>query len=212
MCCNLLQLGYDTSYYKTRSTFAADGFQVLFVLVMLLLLFLFTFIIPAWTLPAWTLPTRPLTIPHVNPLDILCQLPITCHFLCPPTSLSATTRATVLGTANGASDPSGAYRFAVKYASAPRWAPSNIVTTWNLPCVPPHPSHVASLTPLSNGATNASALPLPCPQPGVDSSAFTEDCLSMVIYVPPSLNLASDAPTIMWYVILFIFFVAFNTP
>lgn len=70
----------------------------------------------------------------------------------------------------------------------------------------PRPSHVASLTPLSNGATNASALPLACPQPGVDSSTFTEDCLSMVIYVPPSLNSASDAPTIMWYVILFICF------
>jgi hypothetical protein len=69
----------------------------------------------------------------------------------------------------------------------------------------PRPSHVASLTPLSNGATNASALPLACPQPGVDSSAFTEDCLSMVIYVPPSLNSASGAPTFMWYVILFIF-------
>lgn len=99
---------------------------------MLLLLFLFTFLIPAWARP-----TQRLRIPHVKPLDILCQLPIICSFLCPPaTGLSATTRSTVLGTANGASDPSGASRFAVKYASAPRWAPSNIVTTWNLPCVP----------------------------------------------------------------------------
>lgn len=144
---------------------------------MLPVFFLFTFL-----LPAWALPTQRLTIPHINPLDILCQLPIACNFLCPPAALSATTRATVLGTANGASDPLGAYRFAVKYASAPRWGSSNIVTTWNLP----------------NGVTNASALPLACPQPGVDSSAYTEDCLSMVLYVPPSLNSASDAPTIMW--------------
>lgn len=99
---------------------------------MLLVLFLFTFLFPTWALP-----TQPLKIPHVNPLDILCQLPIPCKFLCPPGALSATTRATVLGTANGASDPSGGYRFAVKYASAPRWAPSKIVTTWNLPCAPP---------------------------------------------------------------------------
>ncbi|KAF9566309.1 alpha/beta-hydrolase, partial [Agrocybe pediades] len=50
----------------------------------------------------------------------------------------------------------------------------------------------------SNGFTNASSLPLACPQPDVDSSAYSEDCLSMVLYVPPSLTLVSNAPTLVW--------------
>ncbi|KDR81732.1 hypothetical protein GALMADRAFT_59378 [Galerina marginata CBS 339.88] len=49
----------------------------------------------------------------------------------------------------------------------------------------------------SNGSTNVTALPLACPQ-GADPSAYTEDCLSMVIYVPPTLTLVSNAPTLVW--------------
>ncbi|KAF8965211.1 Alpha/Beta hydrolase protein [Flammula alnicola] len=94
----------------------------------------------------------------------------------------ALNRPTALGTANGVVDPAGAYRFSVKYASASRWAPSNVVSAWNLP----------------NGFTNVSSLPLACPQPNVDSSTYSEDCLSMVIYVPPTLTLSSDAPTLLW--------------
>ncbi|TFK42464.1 Alpha/Beta hydrolase protein [Crucibulum laeve] len=95
---------------------------------------------------------------------------------------SALNRATVLGTANGVLDPAGAYRFTVKYGSASRWAPSTVVSSWGLP----------------TSSANASDLPLACPQPDVDSSAFTEDCLSMILYVPPSLTLTSAAPTMMW--------------
>jgi len=50
----------------------------------------------------------------------------------------------------------------------------------------------------SNGFTNASQLPLACPQSGVDSSAFSEDCLSMVLYVPPNLTPSSGVPTLVW--------------
>lgn len=50
-----------------------------------------------------------------------------------------------------------------------------------------------------NGSANVSALPLACPQPGVDPSAYSEDCLSMIIYVPPALTLSSAAPTLVWY-------------
>ena len=58
---------------------------------------------------------------------------------------------------------------------------------------------------LSNGFTNASSLPLACPQPDVDSSAYSEDCLSMVLYVPPSLTLLSSAPTLVWYDLILFF-------
>lgn len=43
-------------------------------------------------------------------------------------------------------------------------------------------------------------MPLPCAQLGVDDSQFSEDCLSMILYVPPGLTLTSAAPTLVWYV------------
>ncbi|KIJ16980.1 hypothetical protein PAXINDRAFT_74662 [Paxillus involutus ATCC 200175] len=88
---------------------------------------------------------------------------------------------TPLGTAQGVGDTAAVNRFAVKYASAQRWQPSTVATTWELP----------------NGSTNVSALPLMCPQPYVDDSSFSEDCLSMILYVP-TLKLASGVPTLMW--------------
>lgn len=42
-------------------------------------------------------------------------------------------------------------------------------------------------------------MPLPCAQLGVDDSQFSEDCLSMILYVPPGLTLTSAAPTLVWY-------------
>ncbi|KAF8844425.1 alpha beta-hydrolase [Paxillus ammoniavirescens] len=89
---------------------------------------------------------------------------------------------TPLGTAQGVGDTAAVNRFAVKYASAQRWQPSTVATTWELP----------------NGSTNVSALPLMCPQPYVDDSSFSEDCLSMILYVPTSLKSASGVPTLMW--------------
>ncbi|TFK38938.1 alpha/beta-hydrolase [Crucibulum laeve] len=125
---------------------------------------------------------RTLEIPHIDPQKILCQLPILKKFLCPLTGTAALNRQTPIGIANGVLDPDGAYRFIVKYASANRWAPSAVVTAWNLP----------------TGSANPSTMPLACPQPFVDSSAYTEDCLSMILYVPPSLSLTSAAPTLIW--------------
>lgn len=52
----------------------------------------------------------------------------------------------------------------------------------------------------SNGSSDPSALPLACPQAGMADSSMSEDCLSMVLYVPDSVNIGSGAPTLMWYV------------
>lgn len=59
------------------------------------------------------------------------------------------------------------------------------------------------LTLCRDGSTNVSSLPLACPQPNLDPSLYTEDCLSMVLYVPPSLNLQSAVPTLVWCVLYF---------
>ncbi|KAH7889529.1 Alpha/Beta hydrolase protein [Phlebopus sp. FC_14] len=114
----------------------------------------------------------------------LCHLiPYAPNFLCPrQTALGSVTVSTPLGSAQGVIDYPGVSRFAVKYASAERWQPSELATTWELP----------------NGSTNLSTLPLMCPQPYVDDSSFSEDCLSMILYVPTSLTLKSEAPTLMW--------------
>ncbi|EIW84838.1 alpha beta-hydrolase [Coniophora puteana RWD-64-598 SS2] len=97
-------------------------------------------------------------------------------------SAGSTAVQTALGTAQGVVDVSGVNRFAVRYASADRWQPSTIAATWELP----------------NGSTNASAVPLMCPQPSADSSTYSEDCLSMILYVPATLTASSGAPTFMW--------------
>ncbi|KAF7311334.1 Carboxylic ester hydrolase [Mycena kentingensis (nom. inval.)] len=112
---------------------------------------------------------------------LLCRLPLL-KTICARVVAPSTQVSTPLGTAQGVTDGSGANRFAVKYASASRWAESSIVTKWALP----------------NGATNASALPLACPQGGVDASDYSEDCLSMVLYVPNTLKVNSGVPTLVW--------------
>ncbi|KAF6764023.1 crystal protein [Ephemerocybe angulata] len=119
---------------------------------------------------------------QINPAKILCQMPLVKKFLCPAGGLNGLSRATVFGTASGVVDADGAYRYPVKYATSSRWAPSTLVSAWNLP----------------NGSNNVSALPLACPQPDVPSTAYTEDCLSMVLYVPQSLTLNSNAPVLVW--------------
>lgn len=79
------------------------------------------------------LPTERLQFPHVKPTDLLCQLPIVKKILCPPVGQAALNVQTLVGTARGTTDPSGARRFTVKYASASRWAPSTVASAWNLP-------------------------------------------------------------------------------
>ncbi|KIJ69164.1 hypothetical protein HYDPIDRAFT_172623 [Hydnomerulius pinastri MD-312] len=135
-------------------------------------------------------------VPSTNP-DSRLSFPIFdqawvkyCHFfpyapkfLCPRQgNTGGLSISTPLGSAQGVLDTAAVSRFAVKYASAERWQPSTLATTWELP----------------NGSTNASALPLMCPQPYVDDSSFSEDCLSMILYVPTSLALGSGVPTLMW--------------
>ncbi len=51
-----------------------------------------------------------------------------------------------------------------------------------------------------NGASDVTALPLPCLQTSNGDTVGTEDCLSMILYIPSSISQGSDAPTFMWYV------------
>ncbi|KAJ7681563.1 Alpha/Beta hydrolase protein [Mycena rosella] len=89
---------------------------------------------------------------------------------------------TPLGPAQGTLDVDGANRFAVRYANATRWAQSTIVTEWSLP----------------NGSDDPTALPLQCPQINVDTSTYSEDCLSMILYVPVDVAPDSRVPTLVW--------------
>ncbi|KAF7350654.1 Carboxylic ester hydrolase [Mycena sanguinolenta] len=66
--------------------------------------------------------------------------------------------------------------------NATRWAPSAVVTEWQLP----------------NGSDDPTALPLQCPQINVDPSTYSEDCLSMILYVPVSFDADTHAPTLVW--------------
>ncbi|KAJ6514846.1 alpha/beta-hydrolase [Mycena vitilis] len=123
-------------------------------------------------------------IPVFPPINtgLVCENPVfkgVCSRLATVQGAQVTTP---IGVAQGASDGSGANRFPVKYASAARWAESTVSANWTLPI----------------GATNASGLPLACPQPDVDPSTYTEDCLSMIVYVPPTLSASSGVPTLLW--------------
>ncbi|KAJ7633008.1 alpha/beta-hydrolase [Roridomyces roridus] len=149
-------------------------------------------LLPLFTSACWAAPLAGLTtttslrntpvFPAVNlGLPNLCDLPII-NQLCAKVLAASDQVTTPIGVAQGVSDGNGANRFAVKYASATRWAASTVATKWALP----------------NGATNASALPLACPQSLVDPSTYTEDCLSMILYVPTSLKANSGAPTLLW--------------
>jgi hypothetical protein len=97
--------------------------------------FTFLFFVAFLVFPSLALPQGPLIVRPNDPKKILCQLPILKYFLCPLSGSSATNRPTPLGTAHGTVDSSGAYRFPVKYASAPRWGASTLVTAWDLPYV-----------------------------------------------------------------------------
>ncbi|EEB98956.1 hypothetical protein MPER_01444 [Moniliophthora perniciosa FA553] len=114
--------------------------------------------------------------------DLWCQIPLLNRFLlCPRAPVNGLNIQTPIGSAQG-TFASGVNRFPVKYASADRWAPSSLVSTWQLP----------------NNASDPTAQPLACPQVNMDSSSFSEDCLSMILYVPPFLNPGSKAPVLVW--------------
>ncbi|KXN92182.1 Crystal protein [Leucoagaricus sp. SymC.cos] len=126
--------------------------------------------------------TDSLRILHLDPRKVLCQLPILKKYLCPRDGHDDLTRKTNFGIAQGTQDPSGASRFIVKYADSQRWKPSTLASSWELP----------------TGSPNVTVMPLACPQPFADASAYTEDCLSMILYVPPSVRPSSSVPTFMW--------------
>lgn len=122
----------------------------------------------------------------VTAKGLLCSLPIPIvqQFLCPREGSSNPTVKTPLGNAQGTADANNAARFAVRYGQAARWQPSTVVSSWQFPYVNQHsnltvaPSDIC----ISNSNTNASQLPLACPQDGIDDSAMSEDCLSMLLY------------------------------
>ncbi|KDQ61117.1 hypothetical protein JAAARDRAFT_32121 [Jaapia argillacea MUCL 33604] len=126
-------------------------------------------------------PLPNLKFPPIVPKGLVCRLPIVQRLLCPRTTTTGLIVNTPIGTAHGSVDTSAANRFAVKYAAAPRWQNPSPVTAWVLP----------------NNATDVTALPLACPQPGLDDSSFSEDCLSMILYVPNNLP-TTPVPTLMW--------------
>ncbi|KAG2019995.1 carotenoid ester lipase [Coprinopsis cinerea AmutBmut pab1-1] len=134
-------------------------------------------------LPVEAAPFRRIGLARVDPKTILCQISFVDRWLCPEGGLNQYSRVTPIGTASGVMDPDGAIRYSLKYANAARWQPSTLVNTWTLP----------------NGSNNVTELPLACPQDGVNPSVYTEDCLSMVLYVPPNLTpVISNAPVLVW--------------
>lgn len=114
--------------------------------------------------------------------NVFCQLPILNILLCPGTNSSTVDIHTDIGIASGTPGSAGAIRFTVRYATAKRWESSIPSSVWSLP--------LSTLDP--------SSLPLPCPQSGFDLAASTEDCLSMILYVPMTLISTRNAPTLMW--------------
>lgn len=147
-------------------------------------------VVHSWAAPATLEPRISTTIADLKfpqiPANLLCDIPFISQWICPRDSGGSSTSSslsvsTPLGTAEGTSDTSGVVRYAVRYGSADRWQPSSVVTSWALPA----------------GASNASGLPLACPQ-GTDPTQYSEDCLAMLLYVPPSVQIGSDAPTLMW--------------
>lgn len=102
--------------------------------------------------------------------------------LCTSRELSGTRVKTPLGVAQGTIPSNGASRFAVKYASAQRWRDPVVASTWEIP----------------NNSSDPAALPLACPQSTMDPSKFSEDCLSMLLYVPTAVTVSSKLPVFLW--------------
>ncbi|KAN0128446.1 Alpha/Beta hydrolase fold [Lactarius tabidus] len=100
----------------------------------------------------------------------------------PSLHLPGTCVITPLGVAQGTTPMNGASRFAVKYASARRWGEPVMASAWEFP----------------NNSSNPTALPLACPQSTLDPSQYSEDCLSMLLYVPNTVTVSSKHPTFLW--------------
>ncbi|KAH9950203.1 alpha/beta-hydrolase [Amylocystis lapponica] len=137
----------------------------------------------SWAFPVGTQRSPLQNLPFV-PTGLFCNIPFPLiqEALCPRQTTSSPVVMTPLGPAQGAADTTGATRFVVRYGNADRWQESTVVSSWEFP----------------TGASNASGLPLMCPQLNADDSTFSEDCLAMILYVPTSIMGMVDAPTLMW--------------
>jgi acetyl esterase/lipase len=51
-----------------------------------------------------------------------------------------------------------------------------------------------------NNLTDPAGSPLTCPQYGADPATYSEDCLSLILYVPKTVSgtAKSNVPTILW--------------
>lgn len=106
--------------------------------------------------------------------SILCRLPFL-DVLCrrDPNSIS-------VSHVVGAPTHSGVTRYVAKYATANRWSPPEMSTSWI-------------------SSPNPTALPPVCPQSNVDPSQMSEDCLYVVLYVPHVTQpTPGGIPTIAW--------------
>ncbi|KAJ1309162.1 hypothetical protein OPQ81_004833 [Rhizoctonia solani] len=111
--------------------------------------------------------------------NILCSLPIV-GLLC-RRDVGEVDVLTALGMARGLQTSSTSSRFVVRYASATRWGLPTKSNAWNIP------------------GNDINKMPPMCPQPNVDASSYSEDCLYMAIYAPTSSpNMLSPIPVLMW--------------
>ena len=62
----------------------------------------------------------------------------------------------------------------------------------------PHNQLEAHLFSDSNGSLDPTALPKACPQSALDPSQYSEDCLSMMLYVPSGVPLITKLPVFLW--------------
>ncbi|QRW02175.1 Carboxylesterase family [Ceratobasidium sp. AG-Ba] len=109
----------------------------------------------------------------------LCKLPLIGK-LCPKAPGEVTIN-TPLGVARGTQTSPTTSRFVVRYATAQRWGLPVQASTWAMP------------------GNDVTKLPPMCPQPNVDASAYSEDCLHMAIYTPSSVSsIPSNVPVLVW--------------
>jgi carboxylesterase type B len=51
---------------------------------------------------------------------------------------------------------------------------------------------------VSNGQSDPTTVPKPCPQSSLDPSQYSEDCLSMLLYAPSAVAPRTKLPVFLW--------------
>jgi carboxylesterase type B len=116
-------------------------------------------------------------------------------------SLSGTYVITPIGIAQGTAPINGTSRFAVKYARAERWRNAEVAEIWELPYASSvEQTMVFTYVFCSNGSSDRTSLPLACPQSTLGPSQYSEDCLSMLLYVPSPATASTELPVFLWLV------------